>query len=158
MSKLVPLIDAYLEGPQKLRRAVAGMTREQLLARPVPGKWTTHEVVVHIADFEPILAERIKRVIALDRPTFFGADENLFVSRLAYDQRDLEEELAIVERTRQQLARILRTLPDDALGRVGVHNERGPRTLEELLTTVTNHIPHHIKFIEDKRRALGLRG
>ena len=42
-----------------------------------------------------------------------------------------------------------------ALQRVGVHNERGPRTLEELLTGAANHIAHHVKFIADKRRALG---
>ena len=34
--------------------------------------------------------------------------------------------------------------------------ERGPRTLEDLLTGAVQHIPHHVKFIVDKRRALGL--
>jgi hypothetical protein len=33
------------------------MTREQLLARPVPGKWSTQEVVCHLADYEPIYAD-----------------------------------------------------------------------------------------------------
>ena len=35
------LIDDYLAGPQLLRQAVAGMSPEQLLARPVRGKWST---------------------------------------------------------------------------------------------------------------------
>ena len=34
---LPPVIDAYLSGARALRQAVAGMTREQALARPVPG-------------------------------------------------------------------------------------------------------------------------
>ena len=55
------LIDTYTSGPLQLRRYVAGMTRDQLLARPVAGKWSTLEVVAHISDFEPILADRIKR-------------------------------------------------------------------------------------------------
>ncbi|HYT92939.1 MAG TPA: DinB family protein [Gemmataceae bacterium] len=156
MATLPPLIDAYLAGVQTLRQAVAGMSRDQVLARPVPGKWSTLEVVCHLADFDPILADRCKRVIAEERPTLLGADENRFAAALAYHQRDLEEELSIIERTRGQLARILRTLPDDALQRVGVHNERGPRTLEQLLTTATNHIAHHVKFIAEKRQALGL--
>ena len=63
---------------------------------------------------------------------------------------------ALIEGTRSQMARILRRLGPEALGRVGVHNERGPRTLEELLTGANNHIPHHVRFIIDKRRALGL--
>ena len=48
------LIAEYLTGPGLLRRAVAGMTSDQLLARPIPGKWSTHEVVCHLADYEPI--------------------------------------------------------------------------------------------------------
>lgn len=156
MSSLAALIENYLAGPRALRQAVAGMTREQLLARPVAGKWSTLEVVCHLADFDPIIADRMKRVIAEERPQLVGADEQRFAAALAYHQRDLEDELAIIERTRSQMARILRTLPDEALGRVGVHNERGPRTLEDLLTGATNHITHHLKFVADKRRALGL--
>jgi uncharacterized damage-inducible protein DinB len=156
MAALTELIDAYLAGVQTLRRAVAGMSREQMRARPVPGKWSTHEVVCHLADFDPILADRMKRVIAEEQPSLLGADEKRFAAALAYDQRDAEEELAIIEQTRRQMARILRTLPPEALSRVGVHNERGPLTLERLLTISINHIPHHVKFIEDKRRALGL--
>jgi uncharacterized damage-inducible protein DinB len=132
------------------------MNTQQLKARPVPGKWSTLEVVCHLADFEPILADRMKRVLAEDRPPLIGADETRFAAALAYHERDVEEELVIIERTRSQLARILRTVPPEALQRVGVHNERGPRTLEQLLVTAINHIPHHLKFIEDKKRALGI--
>jgi uncharacterized damage-inducible protein DinB len=156
MSATSQLLEPYLAGCQTLRQAVAGMTREQLLARPVPGKWSTLEVVCHLADFEPILADRMKRVIALERPALLSADENLFATALAYQQRDLEEELTLIDQTRRQMARILRTLPDEALQRVGVHSERGPRTLEQLLTGATGHIAHHVKFIMDKRQALGL--
>ena len=156
MANLSQMIDGYLAGPRALRQAVAGMTREQLQARPVPGKWSTLEVVCHLADFDPILADRMKRVIAEDRPALLGADENRFAQALAYHQRDLNEELDIIDRTRRQMARILRTLPDEALSRVGVHNERGPRTLEQLLTGATGHIQHHVKFIVEKRQALGL--
>ncbi len=150
------LIETYLTGAQSLRRAVAGMSHEQLVARPVPGKWSTLEVVCHLSDFEPIFADRMKRVIAEDRPQLLGADEKRFAAALAYHQRDLEEELVLVERTRSQMARILRALPAEAWQRVGTHNERGPLTLERLLATAANHIPHHVRFIEEKRRALGL--
>jgi uncharacterized damage-inducible protein DinB len=156
MARLPELVDSYLAGVQTLRDAVTGMTREQLLARPVAGKWSTLEVVCHLADFEPILADRMKRVIAEDQPALLAADEKRFAAALAYHQRELEEELAIVEKTRRQMARILRTLPEEALARVGVHSERGPRTLEQLLDGATGHIPHHVKFIREKRQALGL--
>lgn len=149
------LIEQYLAGPKELRAAIAGMTRQQLTARPVPGKMSTLEVVCHVTDFEPIYADRMKRVIALDNPTLLGADENLFLQKLAYHDRDLEEELAIVERTRSQMGRILRALPAEAWQRTGNHSERGPMTLERLVTAITNHLPHHVQFIRAKRQALG---
>jgi len=155
-ANLTQMIGDYLDGPRLLREAVRGLRGEQLLARPVAGKWSTLEVVCHLADFEPILAVRMKRVIAEDRPQLVGADENRFAAALAYHERNLEEELNLIEQTRSQLARILRTLPVEALQRVGVHSERGPRTLEQLLTGAINHIPHHVHFIHDKRKALGV--
>jgi uncharacterized damage-inducible protein DinB len=156
MASVAELVENYVAGPRTLRQAVTGLTREQLTDRPVPGKWSILELVCHIADFEPVYAERMKRVIALEKPTFLGADENLFAAKLAYHDRDVEEELKIIETTRSQMGRILRTLPQTALERVGNHDERGPRTLENLITTITNHIPHHLKFVAEKRKALGL--
>ena len=148
------LIGQYLAGPGLLRRAVAGMTRDQLLARPVPGKWSTQEVVCHLADYEPIYADRMKRVIALKDPELLPGDPGLFAARLAYDHRDVEEELAFVELTRKQMARILRALKPEDFQRFGLHSRDGALTLENLLQRVTAHIPHHVRFIEQKRRAL----
>ena len=107
MTNYSELIDRYLAGPETLRSAVRGLSREQLQARPVPGKWSTLEVLCHLADFEPILAERMKRIIAEDRPQLLGANETRFAAALAYDQRDPEEELALIERTRAQMALML---------------------------------------------------
>jgi hypothetical protein len=155
MADLASMVEAYLAGPDALRQAVAGLSREQLLARPVPGKWSTLEVVCHIADFEPILADRMKRIISHDRPMLLGADENRFAATLAYHQRDVNEELELIALTRRQLGRILRGLPDAAGDRVGVHSERGELKLTDLLASATRHIPHHVGFIAEKRKALG---
>src|SRR4051794_17522837 len=117
------LADAYLKGAADLRAAVAGMTREQLLARPIPGRWSTLEVVCHIADFDPILTERMKRIIALaDTPLMLAADENQFYAPLRYHDRDLEEELAVIDATRRQMARIIRGLTAEQLQKAGCHD------------------------------------
>jgi hypothetical protein len=151
------LAEHYLAGVAQLRAAVAGMTREQVLARPVPGKWSTLEVVCHIADFEPVLAERMKRIIAYgkDTPLLLVADENLFAAELKYHDRDLEEELALVEATRKQMARVIRALAPGQLQLTGNHCKKGLQTLEKVIQTTTNHIPHHLPFIAEKRKALG---
>src|SRR5438477_4323667 len=98
------------------------MTQEQLTARPIPGKWSTLEVVCHIADYEPIYADRMKRVIALEEPELLKGDPGLFAARLAYDHRDVEEELALIELTRKQIARILRTRNPEDCQRHGTHS------------------------------------
>ncbi|HYV35162.1 MAG TPA: DinB family protein [Gemmataceae bacterium] len=156
MATLPEMIDAYLAGPKTLRQAVRGLTREQQTARPVAGKWSTLEVVCHLTDFDPIMADRMKRIIAEDKPQLLGANEVKFAAALAYHQRDMEEELAIIDNTRRQMARILRTLPQETLSRTGIHNERGPLTLEQMLASATNHITHHVQFIDEKRKALGV--
>ncbi|MEI8373853.1 MAG: DinB family protein [Planctomycetota bacterium] len=148
------LIDGYLDGPQLLRKAVAGMSHEQLMARPIPGKWSTLEVICHLADFEIVCGDRIKRVIAENEPTFSSGDPDLFAARLAYDQRNAEEELLLIELIRKQVARILRTLKAEDFQRRGIHSEAGPLTLETLIQRMTGHIPHHVQFIEEKRKAM----
>ena len=148
------MINQYLDGPNLLRRAVVGMTTEQLFAWPVPGKWSTLEVICHIADYEPIYADRMKRVIALNDPELLKGDPGLFAARLAYDYRDVEEELSLIELTRKQMVRILRTLKPADFQRRGAHSRDGTLTLEELLHRIINHIPHHVQFIVEKKRAL----
>jgi len=64
--------------------------------------------------------------------------------------------LQLVEICRRHMTRILRTLTDADLARRGIHSEAGPLTLEQLLERVTRHLEHHVPFIEEKRRALGL--
>ena len=148
------LIGNYLDGPQLLRKAVAGMTPEQLVARPIPGKWSTLEVVCHLADFEIVYADRIKRVIAENEPAFSSGDPDLFAARLAYHDRIAEDELLLIETVRKQIARILRTLKAEDFQRRGIHSEAGPLTLETLVQRITAHIPHHVQFIEETRKAM----
>ena len=147
------LIDDYLAGPQKLRDAIDGMTDEEIDAAPISGKWSTRQVICHIADYEPIYADRMKRIIVEENPTMFGGDPDVFAAGLAYDERDIEEELQLLEAVRKHVARILKTLKPEQFDRTGNHSEDGPISLEVLLQRITNHIPHHIAFIEEKRAA-----
>ena len=148
------LIDDYLKGPALLREAIQGMSPEELNAAPVPGTWSTRQVICHIADFEPVYADRMKRVIAEDNPPMRGGDPDVFAEKLAYEARDIEEELNLIEACRRHTATILKSLPAETFQRTGQHSADGPLTLETLLKRITGHIPHHIKFIEEKRRAL----
>lgn len=54
------------------------------------------------------------------------------------------------------MARILWSLPTDGFERTGIHSADGPMTLRTLLERITNHIPHHVQFVAEKRQAMGL--
>jgi hypothetical protein len=150
------MIEEFVSAPAALRHVVADMTPEQLRARPVPGRWSTLEVICHLADSDQAWCHRLKRVIAEHRPLWIGYDESRFTASLGYEHYDPETELASIEQMRKQVGAILRRLPDEAWSRDGVHNERGLMTLKEMVQIETEHVAHHIKHIRDKRKALGL--
>jgi uncharacterized damage-inducible protein DinB len=155
-SRTKDLIHAFLDGPLEVRRVVSGLTAEQLRTRPVPGRWSTLEVVCHLVDSDQAWCQRMKRVIAEERPLIVGYDETRFTATLDYELRDLEEELALLEGMRRQMARILSSAPDEVWSRTCVHTERGLMTLEEMLEAEVEHIPHHVRHVLEKRKALGL--
>jgi uncharacterized damage-inducible protein DinB len=148
------LIENYLAGPEILRRSVSGMSDEQINASPVQYKWSTREVVLHISDFDLIYADHMKRVIAESEPKLQDGDRKLFAARLAYDKRDVDEEIRMIKAVRRHMGRILRSLDADAFERKGIHVEYGPVTLADLLERAVDHIPHHAVYIEEKRKAL----
>lgn len=150
------LVERYATSALRVREAVAGMSPEQILASPIPGRWSTLEVVAHLADFEIIGVDRITAVVAEDSPTLPGRCEQRYAARLHYLERDLEEQLRIIELCRSHTARTLRRLTADDWTRSGIHSEAGPLTLTQLLERVVRHVEHHVPFIQAKRAALGI--
>lgn len=148
------LIAYYERGVDEIRAAVEGMNERALCTRTHPGKWSTHEVVCHVADFEVINAERLRRILAEFEPTLFNGEPDDFERALAYDSRNLEEELALIKIIRGQTGRILHSLPDEVWQRRGIHSTGGPLTFRRVVEFVTSHIPHHVAFIEQKRAVM----
>ena len=58
------LLNAFSAGPQQLEDSLAGLDEDQWDLTPIDGQWSFREVVCHLADYELINAERIKRVLA----------------------------------------------------------------------------------------------
>jgi hypothetical protein len=147
-------IESYLAGPAELRAAVAGLSPEQLRARPIPGKWSVLEVLCHLADTDANIAYRIKRTLSEDRPTFERVQPDLLLAALAYESRDADEELALLELGRRQVARILNASPPDAWRRAGVVGDRGEKTVFQMVNGGVEHLAHHLRFVAEKRRVL----
>jgi hypothetical protein len=150
------LLEAYLAGPNQLRSAVAGLSREHLISRPVAGRWSALEVVCHLADTDANIAHRLKRVLSEERPVFDRVQPDVMLAALAYHGRDVEDELGIFDLTRPQMGRILRASPPEAWERAGVVGDRGDRTVGQMIKGAVEHLAHHLGFILEKRRALGI--
>ncbi len=151
---LQELIVQYDQGPDRLRESLLGLSSIQLRTPAPPGLWSAHQIVCHIADFELVYADRMKRVIAENQPTMFGGDPNIFAAKLAYEQRELSEEIDVISSIRRQVSRFLKTLLPTDFDQTGVHSVDGPLTLKRLLERIAGHIPHHAKFIDEKKSVL----
>src|SRR6516165_10217711 len=109
--EMTTLLDTYLSGPGILRAAVTGISREQVVSRPVAGRWSVLEVVCHLADTDANIAHRIKRVLSEERPVFDRVKPEFMLAALAYHDRDVEEELGVFDLTRRHIGRILGAPP-----------------------------------------------
>ena len=152
---LAELVAAYEQGIDELRAAVSDMTAEQVRARPIAGKWSTLEVVCHLAGTELYFTDRIERTAALERPLLMGVDESPYPERLNYQALDVGEELALFAALRRHAARILRSQPPEAWERTAVHSYDGLVTLRQLVLKAVRHLRHHLPFIAEKRAAMG---
>src|SRR5687767_10324120 len=155
------LIEHYAAGGEKLSLAIRGLTPEDTRWVPPPdappelGRWSIQQVVVHTMDSELVSADRLKRMIAEENPTLIGYDESRFARPLMYAEQPAEDAAAIVDLNRKLFARVLRKLSDAAWTRAGQHNERGRITVGTYLKAVVDHLEHHVRFIHEKRAAMG---
>lgn len=156
MPVIPTLLENYAQGPALLREAVRRTPADGWDKTPIAGKWSIRQVLCHLADSEIVYADRMKRVLAEDNPTFFDADPDKFVPALHCRARQPENELAVVAAIRAHMLAILRACDAKDFARTGVHSSAGPLTLADLLDRVTGHLPHHVGFIDAKLRALGV--
>ncbi|TLM97874.1 MAG: DinB family protein [Actinobacteria bacterium] len=150
------LIAAYRRGPSALRRALEGMSPEQLRARPIPGKMSSLEVACHVVDSDQFMCDRAKRTIATARPLLIGIESWEYPGPLAYHERDLELDLRLLDVQREQLAADLERLSPEAWQRCAVHSECGTQTVHEIVHHAVEHLEGHVIAIAEKRAALGL--
>jgi uncharacterized damage-inducible protein DinB len=152
------IIDHYEAGPEKLKGAVSGLSREDMLWKPQDpalGLWSMQQIVLHLLDADLIWCARMKSIISEENPTILGYDESKFADRLLPEARDAANALRLFELNRRQFAKVLRKLSESAFSRTGTHNERGTITLGQSLQWATEHVDHHVAFIRRKRDKLG---
>src|SRR5262245_23544596 len=79
--------------PDAVRDAIVGLSDGQLSQREAPGKWSIRHVVRHLADGDLVWGYRLRMVLAHDRPTITGYDQDLWADRLHYGEADVAQAL-----------------------------------------------------------------
>jgi hypothetical protein len=147
---------AMAEAPDALRRAVAGLSREQDGTPERPGKWSVRQVVQHLADSELVGGFRFRMVLAHDAPELPAYDQDLWAERLRYQEADLAASLEDFETLRRLNLRVLRrATPEDLKNRVMRHSERGDEPLGYMLSLYAGHDLVHLAQIRRIRQAIG---
>jgi len=149
------VIAQYEHQAEKLNQAIADLGPEQIKAKPVPGKWSTLQVIMHLVDAELAFADRIKRCVAHDKPLVLAWDENRYAARTFYEQQSAADGVQWIDLTRRLTATILKNLSPADFDRTLVHSEAGLLKLSDVVGRAVWHFEHHFKFINDKRIAMG---
>jgi DinB superfamily len=143
----------YESGASNLRQAWNAMPVEARQWRPAEGKWSAHEVVGHCADSETYSAIRIRLLLAEQEALIVGYDENAWAKRFNYHSVDPEFALKLIDQVRAYTAVMLRTLPEDAWGKVGRHSHSGSYGTDDWLRIYAEHLEVHTAQIERNRAA-----
>lgn len=147
-------IDVLDDMPEKLRRSIEDLSAEEIARSPRPEKWSIQQVLNHLQDSELMWSVRLRRVLAEDRPTLYGYDQDLWAEALHYEESDHEQTLAVFAAVRAANLSLLRSISKEDLERVGVHLERGDESVGHMIRLYAGHDLVHLKQIEKIRREL----
>src|SRR5688500_162558 len=143
------------ETPAAAAQRLEGLSPSGLRKPESPGKWSIAQVLQHLADSDLVWGWRVRLILAQDRPTLTGYDQDLWAERLHYADADPQEALEQLRVLRRgNLGLIARATPED-LERVGVHSERGEESVGYLCGLYAGHDLLHLRQIERIRTAVG---
>ncbi|MGH9835227.1 MAG: DinB family protein [Blastocatellia bacterium] len=148
------LIAKYATGYDEVVNALEGFPADKLTARPVAGKWSAAEIVQHLADSEMTSAIRLRRLLVEDKPVIQGYDQDLFATRLLYNERDIAPAMEAFRGARATTTQLLERMTDADWLREGTHTESGHYTAEDWLEIYAAHAHGHADQIRRLREVL----
>ena len=153
MSEIAELLERFRRGPELVAMAMTGAAGAELDYAPAPGKWSLRQILCHLADSEMEAGIRMRRIIAEDNPTLLAYDQDAWAERLDYSRRKTTQALETFRHIRGLNYELLQSLPEEAFQRQGIHSERGPVTLLDMLRLYARHAEKHAAQIQAVRQA-----
>jgi hypothetical protein len=135
------------ETPARMARMIDGFTDEQIGGRPAPDRWSTLEILAHMAEDEFASSWRYRQMIEHDGVTLQGFDQDLWARLGRYAAWNASEALELFRLLREGNLRVLRSLSSEQWERSGNHVERGRLTVRELARHMAAHDINHIEQI-----------
>ena len=140
--------------PAALEQFLATVPAQILAVPEAPGKWAIRDVCAHLADSELVGGVRLRMVLAHDRPTIIGYDQDLWTDRLRYREVDVRNALEQFTVLRRSNLRLWHNLTPADLLRVGVHNERGEESLGHMRNLYAGHDILHLNQLNRIRQTV----
>jgi hypothetical protein len=139
--------------PAKLARLLQGVSPARARKHPAPGKWSIAEIAAHLADTEVVGGYRIRAILGAPGTPIIGFDQDVWVTALHYDKRPPRQSLDQYRVLREANVTLLKTLTPEQWKHHGMHNERGPETIEMITRMFAGHDLNHFQQIERIREA-----
>ncbi len=109
-----------------------------------PRKWTLRQFLLHLADCEGVMLDRLRRILAEDHPLLLVFDENRWSERLFPGRRDLRTAETLFAATRAAVIELATLCPSELHERAGTHSVKGTRSFAEIVCFVHQHHEHHL--------------
>ena len=148
MSNLAETLERFRRGPELLAMVLTGVYGDETDFALAPGKWSIRQLIAHLADSELVGAQRFRQVIAEDNPPLGAFDQDAWAKNLDYARKQPKQSLESFRRVRAENYELLKSLPESAFERTGVHAERGPLTLRQLLEGYAEHVESHARQMQ----------
>jgi hypothetical protein len=112
-----------------------------------PGKWSIRFILLHLADSETVLFDRIRRVISEPRQVIWVYDQGAWARGLDYAQVPLDLSRRVYESVRDAIIYYAGRYYEAKGHLEFVHSVTGVRTLKDEFDKVASHNEHHLSQI-----------
>src|SRR5688572_12316079 len=112
-----------------------------------PGKWSVRFILLHLADSETVLFDRVRRVLSEPRQVLWVFDQDAWARGLDYSRVPLEMARPIFESVRNAIIYYAGQYYDSRGHLEFVHSETGVRTLKDEFDKVAWHNEKHLSQI-----------